>query len=119
MIYDVGRLIRRYAVGFEVEWREGGRREAGKYMPGKAKRRTASGAIVPLGERRIFASGGALTADDRRLYMAAPLYRPEEAVVLYNGRRYTVMADTDLGEYAGAAVYVLKYVGGEGGKGIV
>lgn len=118
-LFDMARLITRYSVPFTLEWVEGGDYQKGRFRPGAVKTARGAGAIVPLARRRLYEAGGALSAQDRNLYVASPLPGwAARAHLIYEGCRYTVEEETGFGDYADAAVYLLRWVGGfEEGQG--
>ena len=126
-----GRLLEKYSVDMTLLVRAPGARGAGRWAPGEEVCVALRGAVVPLPERKMYHPGGVYAQADRQLLLPGTLCEmvaraPGGAAllpalaggvcgagahILHGGRRYAVEEETDHGDYAYVAVYILRYVG--------
>ncbi len=109
ILYHFERLIKKYAIDFQVVTLKDGHYEAGDWIEGEMKSCDwRSGAIIPLPEEKIFGSGGTYKKEDKRLFVLEEI--PFHAYVLINNKKYQVLEDIDFSYYAGFYSYILKRV---------
>ena len=110
-LYNFKRLISKYSVDFTLLKTTSGSFVSGKWVEGEANEIKMRGAIVPLSERKLYSYGGTYSTQDRELYLSEPLGSPLSAFkVVYNTNTYTIEESRNFDEFAGCAVYVLKWV---------
>lgn len=110
-LYNFCRLIERYSVPFVLIERTDGHYDDGLWVEGEIKRTEMQGAVVPLPESKLYMAGGALSAADRQLILMQPLAcLLKEAQIEAGGYRYDIEEETDYGDYADVAVYLLRRV---------
>lgn len=111
-IFDFDRLIRKYSTDcLLVCGADGGKYEAGNWIPGSAKEpEPVSGAIIPMANRKIYQSGGTYTEHDREFVTRREIPLEPAAYLIHEEARYEVQEGVDYSKYAGFYTYNLKRV---------
>lgn len=110
--FNFTRLIKKYSRNFVAEIpTEGGYNDKGDYVKGEPIKETLCGAIISHRQSKIFRSEGALTEQDRALYMLQPLKNSlQGAIIIFEGKRYTIGSLLENSEFTGVWAYNLKFV---------
>lgn len=111
-LYQLKRLIEKYSVDCEIKTKGFGHWEAGEWIEEKPSVIPYRCAIVPMTERRINNSGGDYKAGDCEIITLTPLPLETDTFILYKGKTYKVMQNSDYSDYADFCTYVGKRVSG-------